>query len=204
MATQQLTQAENMATLGMLMAGIAHDIRNPIQAVRDLTGGRGADIAIEAVGKPETWGWAVEMLRRGGTVNFFGGCPNETRVDLDTNLLHYSELTCKASFHHTPRLVKKALDAVAQGDRVDDPVLTVGPGPHDPGLALVEVRLGPTLGGEGHADQRGALAGREPGHPDPLTVGGLNAGSVAPGDLYYAAIPDNLRKREEKMLDKIK
>ncbi len=33
-ATQQLTQAENMATLGMLMAGIAHDIRNPIGAVR--------------------------------------------------------------------------------------------------------------------------------------------------------------------------
>jgi signal transduction histidine kinase len=33
-ASQQLTQAENMATLGMLMAGIAHDIRNPIQAVR--------------------------------------------------------------------------------------------------------------------------------------------------------------------------
>jgi signal transduction histidine kinase len=33
-ASQQLTQAENMATLGMLMAGIAHDIRNPIGAVR--------------------------------------------------------------------------------------------------------------------------------------------------------------------------
>jgi signal transduction histidine kinase len=33
-ATQQLTQAEHMATLGMLMAGIAHDLRNPIHAVR--------------------------------------------------------------------------------------------------------------------------------------------------------------------------
>jgi signal transduction histidine kinase len=33
-ATQQLTQAENMATLGMLMAGIAHDIRNPLNYVQ--------------------------------------------------------------------------------------------------------------------------------------------------------------------------
>ena len=42
------------------------------------------------------------MLRRGGTVNFFGGCPNDSKVNLDTALLHYSEITCKASFHHTP------------------------------------------------------------------------------------------------------
>jgi signal transduction histidine kinase len=34
-ATQQLTQAENMATLGMLMAGIAHDIRNPLNYVQN-------------------------------------------------------------------------------------------------------------------------------------------------------------------------
>jgi L-iditol 2-dehydrogenase len=83
--------------------------------VRGLTDGRGADVVIEAVGKPEVWNLSVQLLRKGGTVNFFGGCPNETRVELDTNLLHYSELTCKASFHHTPRLVKKALDAVAAG-----------------------------------------------------------------------------------------
>ena len=34
-ASQQLTQAENMATLGMLMAGIAHDIRNPLNYVQN-------------------------------------------------------------------------------------------------------------------------------------------------------------------------
>jgi signal transduction histidine kinase len=33
-ATQQLTQAEHMATLGMLMAGIAHDLRNPLNYVQ--------------------------------------------------------------------------------------------------------------------------------------------------------------------------
>ena len=54
------------------------------------------------------------MVRRGGTVNFFGGCPNDSHVALDTSLLHYSEITCKASFHHTPVHIRKALDGRAR------------------------------------------------------------------------------------------
>jgi len=49
-------------------------------------------------------------------VNFFGGCPNDSRVKLDTSLLHYSEITCKASFHHTPAYVRKALNSVSRGE----------------------------------------------------------------------------------------
>ena len=59
-----------------------------------------------------SWG---KLLRRGGVVNFFGGCPDGTLLSLDTNLLHYSELTCKASFHHTPALIRKALELVSRG-----------------------------------------------------------------------------------------
>jgi len=91
------------------------EVDDPVKAVRKLTGGRGADVVIEAVGLPEVWQLAVKMLRRGGVVNFFGGCPNGTEVGVDTHLLHYSELTLKASFHHTPALVRKALDAVSSG-----------------------------------------------------------------------------------------
>jgi L-iditol 2-dehydrogenase len=83
--------------------------------VRDLTGGRGADVVIEAVGMPEVWQLAIKLLRRGGVVNFFGGCPSGSEVGVDTDLLHYSELTLKASFHHTPALVRKALEAVSSG-----------------------------------------------------------------------------------------
>ena len=55
------------------------------------------------------------MGRRGGVINFFGGSPSGTEVGVDTNLLHYSELTQKASFHHTPALVRKALEVVSRG-----------------------------------------------------------------------------------------
>jgi L-iditol 2-dehydrogenase len=109
------TQLDRAAALGADEPIAAEDGWSPVRTVRELTAGRGVDIAIEAVGKPQTWEWAVNMVRRGGTVNFFGGCPNDTKVDIDTALLHYSEITCKASFHHTPAYIRKALDLVCAG-----------------------------------------------------------------------------------------
>jgi L-iditol 2-dehydrogenase len=109
----QLDRAALMGAEELVEAGHGADV---VRAVRGLTAGRGADIAIEAVGKPETWQEAVRMVRRGGIVNFFGGCPSDSRVALDTQLLHYSEITCKASFHHTPMHMRKALDAIIRGD----------------------------------------------------------------------------------------
>lgn len=73
------------------------------------------DVVIEAVGKPETWEAAVRLVRKGGTVNFFGGCPAGTSVSLDTSRIHYSNLTLLASFHHTPRTVRRALEFIETG-----------------------------------------------------------------------------------------
>src|SRR5258708_254688 len=109
------TQLERAEAAGADELISTEKISRPWELVRSLTGGRGTDVAIEAVGNPETWHWAVDMVRRCGTVNFFGGCPNESRVSLDTSLLHYSEITCKASFHHTPAHIRKALDIVSRG-----------------------------------------------------------------------------------------
>ena len=73
------------------------------------------DVVIEAVGKPETWEASVQLVRKGGLVNFFGGCPSGTSVGLDTGLLHYSSITLVASFHHTPRTIRRALSFIEQG-----------------------------------------------------------------------------------------
>jgi L-iditol 2-dehydrogenase len=101
--------------------GAAHvikssSIQKAIRETRALTpNNRGVDIAIEAVGVPEAWEEAVEMVRKGGTVNFFGGCAVGTRVTLDTNRIHYSDITLRATFHHTPAICRKALDLIASG-----------------------------------------------------------------------------------------
>jgi L-iditol 2-dehydrogenase len=109
------TQLDRAAALGADDLIVAGEHSDPVRSIREMTHGRGVDVAIEAVGKPQTWQWAVNMVRRGGTVNFFGGCPNESKVNLDTALLHYSEITCKASFHHTPAYIRKALELICAG-----------------------------------------------------------------------------------------
>jgi len=73
------------------------------------------DIVIEAVGNPAVWEASVHLVRKGGTVNFFGGCPSGTTVTLDTTLIHYSDLTLLASFHHTPRSIRRALEFIEAG-----------------------------------------------------------------------------------------
>ena len=77
--------------------------------------GRGADVVIEAVGLPETSEAAVRAVRKGGVVQLFGGCPADTRIGIDSQLLHYQELTIKSTFHHTPESVRKAFRLIADG-----------------------------------------------------------------------------------------
>src|SRR5260370_7884225 len=78
-------------------------VEDVVEAVRALTPQkRGCDVVVEAVGRPEAWEWAVDMVRKGGTVNFFGGCASGTKGQLDTNPLPYSQITPHASFPQTP------------------------------------------------------------------------------------------------------
>jgi len=109
-------QVDAARQLGAAHVVLTTGIRKAIQEARALTpGNRGVDIAIEAVGLPEAWQEAVELVRKGGTVNFFGGCAAHTHVTLDTNRIHYSDITLRATFHHTPALCRKALDLIASG-----------------------------------------------------------------------------------------
>ncbi len=111
------SQVRAAERLGARAAFDVSRTENVIARVRELTdGGRGADAVIEAVGSPLTWQWAVQMVRRGGTVNLFGGCPAGSKVEFDPGALHYSEITLKSSFHHTPRHIREALAAIARGE----------------------------------------------------------------------------------------
>jgi L-iditol 2-dehydrogenase len=113
---KHVAQVEAARQLGAAHVVQATNIRTAIRETRALTTkNRGVDIAIEAVGLPEAWEEAVEMVRKGGTVNFFGGCAVGTQVTLDTNRIHYSDITLRATFHHTPAICRKALDLIASG-----------------------------------------------------------------------------------------
>ncbi len=94
------------------------------EAVSDLTGSMGADVSIDASGIPAVWEAAVKMVRKAGTVVFFGGCAPGTTVTLDTCLLHYSQITAKGVFHHTPYYVEKALRMLSLEQVVPGSIIT--------------------------------------------------------------------------------
>ena len=94
--------------------GVAEDVVGRVKRVTE--GCRGADAVIEAAGQPQTWQWALEMVRKGGAVNLFAGCAKGTEVKVDPWALHYSEITVKSTFHHTPRFFREALDTIARGE----------------------------------------------------------------------------------------
>ena len=92
-----------------------HQVTDIPNTVRELTEGWGADVVIEATGIPTVWEKAIACARPGATVNLFGGCPKDTTITLNTEQVHYSEITIKGVFHNTPEYVKSALSLIASG-----------------------------------------------------------------------------------------
>lgn len=89
------------------------DGKDTISEIKKLSyQGKGMDIAVETAGIPKAWEDSVKMVRGGGRVLFFGGCKPGEKVMIDTELIHYCEITMKGVFHHTPAHVKKAYDLI--------------------------------------------------------------------------------------------
>lgn len=96
-----------------------------IEAVRKWTPeGRGTDVVIEAVGFPALWEQALRMVRRGGDVTLFGGAPSGTSIEVDTVLLHYSQITIRGIFHHTPYTAQTAFDLLRSGQVDPEPFIS--------------------------------------------------------------------------------
>jgi L-iditol 2-dehydrogenase len=88
---------------------------NLAERMLDLTEGRGADLVVEAVGRRETWESAQTLVRKGGTVLLFGGCPAGTAVSFDAEKIHYGEMHIQGAFHHTPASVERAFRLIVSG-----------------------------------------------------------------------------------------
>ncbi len=116
----------------------AADDVDTIEAVRQWTPeGRGTDRVIEAVGLPQLWEQALRMVRKGGDVTLFGGAPSGTSIEVDTVLLHYSQITIRGIFHHTPYTVQTAFDLLRTG-RVDPEPFISGVRPLEDIVAALE------------------------------------------------------------------
>jgi L-iditol 2-dehydrogenase len=84
------------------------------QTIAQINGGLGPDLVIECTGQVEGWEDAFGRVRRGGRVVFFGGCPVNTTLSVDTRRMHYDNLTLLAPFHFRPRDVRRAFELLCE------------------------------------------------------------------------------------------
>jgi L-iditol 2-dehydrogenase len=101
---------ERVRALGLGECVDATATPDVVGALRTATGGRGADVTIDATGRPEVWQQAMDAVGRGGSVVFFGGCAPGTSIQVDTRRTHYEELALLGAFHHTPALIRRAVE----------------------------------------------------------------------------------------------
>ena len=70
-----------------------------VEAVKELTEGRGADYAFEVIGLPQTIRQAYEVVRRGGTAVVVGVAPTGAEVSLNAASIMLQEKTLRGSLY---------------------------------------------------------------------------------------------------------
>jgi L-iditol 2-dehydrogenase len=129
----RLTRVRALRLGEIVDTGATDDV---VAALRAATGGRGAEVTIDATGRPEVWQQALDAVGRGGSVVFFGGCAPGTTISVDTRRAHYEELALLGAFHHTPDLIRRAVELLESGTVEPEGLIT-----HRMGLAEVPEAL---------------------------------------------------------------
>ena len=88
---------------------------NATERLLQATEGRGADVVIEAVGRPATYKQAIELVRRGGRILAYGAAPPDATIDLKPFDIYAKELTIVGSYAGTYTTWPKAIDLIANG-----------------------------------------------------------------------------------------
>jgi L-iditol 2-dehydrogenase len=108
--------------------GVEHVVNsrnaNVAAVIAALTEQRGADAMVECTGRQEVWESAPALVRRGGTVSFFGGLPSGTNVSFSAARMHYDEVRLISPFHFRPASVKRAQQLLATGGVDPRPLIT--------------------------------------------------------------------------------
>jgi L-iditol 2-dehydrogenase len=95
-----------------------------IRQAKDLTGGRGPDLAIVASGSPKAIIQALGAVRKGGKVLLFGAPFKGSILDYDISDAFNSELTILTSYGCTEKETKRALKLLTSGEVDFAPLIT--------------------------------------------------------------------------------
>jgi L-iditol 2-dehydrogenase len=85
------------------------------EEVKRLTDKKGVDVAITACSSGKAQIDALNITAKRGRVSLFGGLPGESQGFLDSNLIHYKELSVYGVHASTPAQNRLVLEWIAQG-----------------------------------------------------------------------------------------
>lgn len=85
---------------------------DPVEKIKELTGGKGVEAVIVAVGHPLAIEQGIKMLDKCGTVVLFGGVWPSQEIKIDPNLIHYNEINITGSYDRTRDSFAKAIKLI--------------------------------------------------------------------------------------------
>ena len=81
----------------------------------EATGGEGVDVVIVACSVGPAQKEGMSLLAKCGRISLFGGLPGESSGFIDSNLIHYRELSVYGVHASTPDQNKKAMSLIRDG-----------------------------------------------------------------------------------------
>ncbi len=85
------------------------------QAIANHTNGQGVDVAITACSVGAAQVNAMSIIGKRGRVSLFGGLPKETTGFIDSNIIHYKEVSVYGAHASTVEQNRKVLSLIADG-----------------------------------------------------------------------------------------
>lgn len=108
--------------------GVDHTINStdtdPVQAVMELTNGKGADKVISANPSTKAQSQSIFMAKKTGIIVFFGGVAKGALTELDTNYIHYNGLWIYGHFGANSMQVQKAFELAISDEFEADKFIT--------------------------------------------------------------------------------
>ncbi len=112
------TSAERINQAGKLLDGVTFinaAEKDVFAEVSKLTGGKGADVAIIACSVGSAQADGMKMLAKCGRISLFGGLAGTSTGFIDSNLIHYREISVFGVHASTPAQNKQAMEMIYSG-----------------------------------------------------------------------------------------
>jgi L-iditol 2-dehydrogenase len=109
----RLREAMRLVPFAIPIASGSVDLHSEIKRV---TEGRGVDVLITACPVGQAQADAVALAAKRGRISLFGGLAGETTGFLDSNVIHYKELSVHGVHASTPAQNRKAMGWIAAGE----------------------------------------------------------------------------------------